>query len=186
MSPLIRGQRLREQTAGVRFFFQAHTLAVPKIFCGIRLEYFDRGAKPCSLHRPQDALRKLCSLHKGGLPSGLLIFPSSVFFGKAEKSTFPQGKADIEPPLPKGGRATKWRGDSLKTVRPVFIGRGYNPSVIAARCHLPLHKGGLPSGLISNPSFVTFGDSFSERKALKEFYYNIIAYRKFICYNKLL
>ena len=37
------------------------TLAVPKIFCGIRVEYFDRGAKPCSLHRPQDALRKLCS-----------------------------------------------------------------------------------------------------------------------------
>ena len=37
------------------------TLAVPKIFRGIRLEYFDRGAKPCSLHRPQDALCKLCS-----------------------------------------------------------------------------------------------------------------------------
>ena len=37
------------------------TLAVPKIFCGIRLEYFDRGAKPCSLHRPQDAFRRLCS-----------------------------------------------------------------------------------------------------------------------------
>ena len=43
-----------------------YTLAVPKIFFGIRLEYFDRGAKPCSLHRPQDALRKLCSLGKGG------------------------------------------------------------------------------------------------------------------------
>ena len=37
------------------------TLAVPKIFCGIRLEYFDRGAKPCSLLRPLGALRKLCS-----------------------------------------------------------------------------------------------------------------------------
>ena len=38
------------------------TLAVPKIFCGIRLEYFDRGAKPCSLLRPQDALYRLCPL----------------------------------------------------------------------------------------------------------------------------
>ena len=38
-----------------------YTLAVPKIFFGIRLEYFDRGAKPCSLHRPQDALHRLCS-----------------------------------------------------------------------------------------------------------------------------
>ena len=37
------------------------TLAVPKIFCGIHLEYFDRGAKPCSLFRPLGALRKLCS-----------------------------------------------------------------------------------------------------------------------------
>ena len=37
------------------------TLAVPKIFCSIRLEYFDRGAKPCSLLRPLGALRKLCS-----------------------------------------------------------------------------------------------------------------------------
>ena len=37
------------------------TLAVPKIFCSIRLEYFDRGAKPCSLFRPLGALRKLCS-----------------------------------------------------------------------------------------------------------------------------
>ena len=37
------------------------TLAVPKIFCGIRLEYFDRGAKPYSLFRPLGALRKLCS-----------------------------------------------------------------------------------------------------------------------------
>ena len=42
-------------------FADTYTLAVPKIFCGIRLEYFDRGAKSCSLHRPQDALRKLCS-----------------------------------------------------------------------------------------------------------------------------
>ncbi|MBR6658243.1 MAG: hypothetical protein IKL18_08765, partial [Oscillospiraceae bacterium] len=41
------------------------TLAVPKIFCGVRLEYFDRGAKPCSLFRPLGALRKLCSLSKG-------------------------------------------------------------------------------------------------------------------------
>ena len=44
------------------------TLAVPKIFCGIRLEYFDRGAKPCSLFRPLGALRRLCSLTR--LPSG--------------------------------------------------------------------------------------------------------------------
>jgi hypothetical protein len=43
------------------FGFATYTLAVPKIFCGIRLEYFDRGAKPCSLYRPQDALRKICS-----------------------------------------------------------------------------------------------------------------------------
>ncbi|MBQ4118675.1 MAG: hypothetical protein IJD08_06780, partial [Oscillospiraceae bacterium] len=48
------------------------TLAVPKIFCGIRLEYFDRGAKPCSLFRPLGALRRLCSL--GRLPFGLLCF----------------------------------------------------------------------------------------------------------------
>ncbi|MBQ4546147.1 MAG: hypothetical protein IJA17_03200 [Oscillospiraceae bacterium] len=44
----------------------APTLAVPKIFFGIRLEHFDRGAKPCSLFRPLGALRKLCSLGKGG------------------------------------------------------------------------------------------------------------------------
>ena len=80
--------------------FATYTLAVPKIFRGIRLEYFDRCAKSCSLHRPQDALRKLCSW----------------------------GRLTIEPPLPKGGRATKWRGDSLKTVRPVLVGQGYNPS----------------------------------------------------------
>ena len=36
-------------------------LAVPKIFCGVCLEYFDRGAKPCSLFRPLGALRRLCS-----------------------------------------------------------------------------------------------------------------------------
>ena len=43
-------------------FTDSYTLAVPKIFCGMRLEYFDRGAKPCSLHRPQDALHRLCPL----------------------------------------------------------------------------------------------------------------------------
>ena len=43
------------------------TLAVPKIFFGIRLEHFDRGAKPFSLFRPLGALRKLCSLGKGGI-----------------------------------------------------------------------------------------------------------------------
>ncbi|MBQ3598848.1 MAG: hypothetical protein II987_06240, partial [Clostridia bacterium] len=47
------------------------TLAVPKIFCGIRLEYFDRGAKPCSLFRPLGSLRRLCSL--GRLPSGIPV-----------------------------------------------------------------------------------------------------------------
>lgn len=36
-------------------------LAVPKIFFGIHLENFDRGAKPFSLYRPLDALRRLCS-----------------------------------------------------------------------------------------------------------------------------
>ena len=69
-----RGNRLREQAVrGLKFFFQAPALAVPKIFCGIRLEYFDRGAKPCSLHRPQDALRRLCSVSFGYKRNGVVF-----------------------------------------------------------------------------------------------------------------
>ncbi len=52
-----------------------YTLAVPKIFFGIRLEYFDRGAKPCSLHRPQDALHRLCS--KGRLFPPFRLLPKA-------------------------------------------------------------------------------------------------------------
>ena len=48
------------------------TLAVPKIFCGMRLEYFDRGAKPYSLFRPLGALRRLCPL--GRLLSGVPVW----------------------------------------------------------------------------------------------------------------
>ena len=58
------------------------TLAVPKIFFGFRLEHFDRGAKPCSLFRPLGALRKLCSLGKGGnfiLQQSLLVFRERRF-----------------------------------------------------------------------------------------------------------
>ena len=53
-------------------------LRYPKIPTALRLVIFDRGAKPCSLFRPQGALHRLCSLHKGGLPSGFLVLPSSV------------------------------------------------------------------------------------------------------------
>ena len=52
------------------------TLAVPKIFCGIRLEYFDRSAKPCSLFRPLGALRRLCS--KGRLTLRVTLFCGTV------------------------------------------------------------------------------------------------------------
>ncbi|MBR3963228.1 MAG: DUF559 domain-containing protein [Oscillospiraceae bacterium] len=41
-------------------------LRCPKYSAAFALEYFDRGAKPCSLYRPLGALRKLCSLGKGG------------------------------------------------------------------------------------------------------------------------
>ena len=44
-------------TSGRRIPF----LRCPKYSSAYRLEYFDRGAKDCSLHRPQDALRSLCS-----------------------------------------------------------------------------------------------------------------------------
>ena len=44
-------------TSGRRIPF----LRCPKYSSALRLEYFDRGAKDCSLHRPQDALRSLCS-----------------------------------------------------------------------------------------------------------------------------
>ena len=66
------------------------TLAVPKIFCGIRLEYFDRGAKPCSLFRPLGALRRLCSL--GRLPYGFLVIPHP---SRLRRATFPFGKAAL-------------------------------------------------------------------------------------------
>ena len=54
------------------------TLAVPKIFCGMRLEYFDRGAKPCSLFRPPGALRRLCS--QGA------VFNAPVFYKRIPQS----------------------------------------------------------------------------------------------------
>ena len=38
-------------------------------------------------------LRRHLPLGKGGFPFGKLGYPSFVFFGKAEKSTFPSGKA---------------------------------------------------------------------------------------------
>ena len=60
--------------AGVyKLFFQARPLAVPKIFFGIRLEYFDRGAKPCSFHRPPDALRRLCPVSFGYKRNGVVL-----------------------------------------------------------------------------------------------------------------
>ena len=40
-------------------------LRFPKISAALRLEIFDRGAKPCSLLRPLDALRKSCPKGEG-------------------------------------------------------------------------------------------------------------------------
>ena len=40
-------------------------LRCPKISAALRLEIFDRGAKPCSLLRPLDALRKSCPKGEG-------------------------------------------------------------------------------------------------------------------------
>ena len=57
----------------LRLLRRQPTLAVPKIFCGIRLEYFDRGAKPCSLFRPLGALRKLCSVSFGYKRNGVVF-----------------------------------------------------------------------------------------------------------------
>ena len=73
-APLLKGATLRVTGCPSSVFFAKGekptcTLAVPKIFFGIRLEYFDRGAKSCSLHRPQDALHRLCS--KGRLKERL-------------------------------------------------------------------------------------------------------------------
>ena len=48
-----------------RLLPQTFPLAVPKNFGGMRLEIFDRGAKPCSLFRPLGALRKPCP-NRGG------------------------------------------------------------------------------------------------------------------------
>ncbi len=61
--PVIRGTGFYPSSVKTFGFAEksTYTLAVPKIFFGIRLEYFDRGAKPCSLHRPQDALHRFCS-----------------------------------------------------------------------------------------------------------------------------
>ena len=94
---------------------------MPKIFCGIRLEYFDRGAKPCSLNRPQDALRKLCSLHKGACPPGYLLIPLPSFLQQVAEN----------PPSPLGRLIASAEGG------------GMNPSTIAyAMVPLPLGKGG--------------------------------------------
>ena len=61
------------------------TLAVPKIFCGIRLEYFDRGAKPCSLFRPLGALRRLCS--QGEVFNAPVIYKNfSLFYGRPHRA----------------------------------------------------------------------------------------------------
>ena len=49
-------------------------LRYPKYSAAFAPEYFDRGAKPCLLHRPQDALRKLCP--KGRLIKSLTHFPA--------------------------------------------------------------------------------------------------------------
>ncbi|MBR6658194.1 MAG: hypothetical protein IKL18_08510, partial [Oscillospiraceae bacterium] len=87
-------------------FGDTYTLAVPKIFCGIRLEYFDRGTKPCSLLRPQDALHRLCPKGRLNGTSGTM-FPTVDFAKRAD---------DIRPYGGYGGFFEKQcRGDPLRS-----------------------------------------------------------------------
>lgn len=77
-------------------------LAVPKIFSGLRLEYFDRGAKDCSLHRPLDALaifvpRGTQKAEKSRLSATLFcFFQGNVSFGEAAASFYITDGADAE------------------------------------------------------------------------------------------
>ena len=89
---LRRGKVSAKQTEGCKtippsfpYGNATQLLRYPKIPAALRLVIFDRGAKPCSLFRPQGALHRLCSLHKGGLPSGFLFLPSPV--SKTKKHT---------------------------------------------------------------------------------------------------
>ena len=64
---LRRTEYLNSEGIAVLRFLNGDTvlLRFPKISAASRLEIFDRGAKPCSLFRPLDALRKPCPKGEG-------------------------------------------------------------------------------------------------------------------------